>query len=127
MMSRLPVAMLAFLLAACASGGSGTAANRDRNLITAEEVAAAKAAHALDLVQQLRPHWLRARGPVSIRSSTPDYPVVYVDGIRSSDPNILERIAAPIVFEIRFLAGRDATTMYGLDHSGGAILVKTRR
>jgi outer membrane cobalamin receptor len=127
MAGRLLKATMMLLLVACASGGSASEGGRKRELISAEEIAAARATHALDLVQQLRPNWLRARGPVSMRGGSPDYPVVYVDGIRSSDPRALENLAAQIVLEIRFLAGRDATTLYGLDHSGGAIMVRTRR
>lgn len=116
---------LPMLLGCAASAGSGPRPG-DRNLLTAEEIASVRATHALDIIRQLRPTWLRGRGPVSMRNSTPDYPVIYVDGVRAGTPDILERIPAVTVLDIRFLSGRDATTLYGLDHSGGAILLRTR-
>ena len=127
MMRKLVAVTWVFILVACASGVGETGTGRDRNLITLDEIDATRATNALDLVQQLRPNWLRGRGPVSIGRNTPDLPVIYVDGIRSGDPNALERVAAQIVFEIRYLAGPDASQRFGLDHAGGAILVNTRR
>ena len=126
MVSRTVVAALLLLLVGCASGGAAGPTGGDRNLITAEEIAAVSAATAADLVNQLRPNWLRARGPVSMGRNVPDVPIVYVDGVRSGDISVLDRISSQVVTGMRFLPGRDATTMYGLDHGGGVIMVSTR-
>jgi len=98
--------------------------DRNRNVITAEEVAECEgeARNALELVVHLRPTWLRA----GMRSSAPDAPIIYLDGVRSNDPSALEFLSTLAVQEIRFLSRRDATTRYGPNHGGGAILVTTR-
>ncbi len=127
MVSRFLVPASLLLLAACASGRRIPTPEPDRNAITAEEVAASPAATVRDLIRQLRPTWLRSHGPGSMRNTAPELPVVYIDRVRTNDPNILDRLSPQIVREIRFLNGRDATTAYGFDHGGGAILIFTGR
>lgn len=122
-------AALMFWGAACASGSGSTpeGPDRDRNRISPEEIAAEPVTSAAELVERLRPAWLRSRGPASIRSGAPSLPIVYIDGVRSGGPEALRRITTQIIREIRFINGRDATTTYGLDHGAGVILVSTGR
>jgi hypothetical protein len=127
MMKRVWVATLALLLVACASGPSSGQRGRDRNLITAEEIAALPPTNASDIVERLRPNWLRYRGPSSIRDGTPVVPIIYIDDIRSGSLQDLLRVRSEIIREIRYINGRDATTKWGLDHGGGVILVTTGR
>lgn len=127
MTNRLFFAAGLLLVASCASSPSQGGTSRFSNVITAEEIAATNVATAGDVIRQLRPNWLQSRGPVSITRGAPELPVIYVDEVRSSDPEALDRIARQIVFEIRYLNGRDATTLYGMGHGGGAIMVRTRR
>jgi len=128
---RNPVltAALMFWVAACASAADTTPGgpDRDRNRISPEEIAAEPVTTAAELVNRLRPAWLRSRGPESIRSGTPSFPIVYIDGVRSGGPEALRGISTQIIREIRFINGRDATTKYGLDHGAGVILVSTGR
>lgn len=120
-----PIAAL--VIAACASSG-GSGPSRDRNTITAEEVAAlTQAGTAYDVVQQLRPEYLRTRGLRSMSASEPAGAVVYVDNVRRGGPASLRAIPRESVLDIRYLNGADATTMYGTNHGDGAILVRTRR
>jgi len=127
MLNRLLFATSALLLVSCASAPSTPAPRRDRNLITAEEIAAEPATSAAELLERLRPTWLRNRGPTSIGSGAPSYPIVYIDEVRSGGPEALSRVSSQIVREIRFINGRDATTRWGMDHGGGVILVTTGR
>ena len=127
MMKRALLATSALLLAACASGGSPGEATRDRNLITAEEIATVPITTAWELVSRLRPEWLRNRGPASMRASAPEYPVVYIDEVSSGGLEALQRISSIAIAEVRFISARDAATRFGLNHGGGAIMVKTRR
>jgi len=128
---RNPVltAALMFWVAACASASDPTPGgpDRDRNRISPEEIAAEPVMSAAELVERLRPAWLRSRGPESIRSGAPSLPIVYIDGVRSGGPEALRGIITQIIREIRFINGRDATTKYGLDHGAGVILVSTGR
>lgn len=125
-MRPLALIVLAVLLASCASSGSRSG-GRDRNIITAEEIADVQVATAYDVVQTLRPEYLRTRGLRSMSASEPQGAVVYVDNVRRGGPESLRTLPRESVLEIRYLNGADATTMYGTNHGDGAILVRTRR
>jgi hypothetical protein len=122
-----PALVLSFvILAACASSSGTQGPARQRNLITAAEIATVQTGSAYDVVQSLRPEFLRARG-TSAGTGVQEFAVVYVDGVRAGDPNELRRVPREVLQEIRYLSGNDATTMYGTGHGGGAILVVTKR
>ena len=97
-----------------------------RNVITREEIQerAPDAKTALDVVQRLRPQFLRTRPSSSVQSQ--NVPVkVYVNG--SARPGIaaLREIQSHAVIEIVYLSGGDATMEFGREHENGAIKVKT--
>lgn len=132
-MKKMPSWMAALLvLAACATppadpaDSTGRTTSRDRNVLTAEEIATIDVATAADAVERLRPSWLRNRGAASL-SGGADVPIVYVDDIRFGPVSQLQRIAARTVFEIRFIPGTDTGIKYGLGHGGGVIAVRTVR
>jgi len=128
MKRRLLIAGVALMLASCSWKNSGSSTpSRSSNLISSDEIAAVNATTASDIIRQLRPNWLRSRGPSSTSRAVPELPIVYVDDVRNGDTSALDRIPSHNIAEIRFLAGRDATTRFGMDHGGGAILVKTKR
>jgi hypothetical protein len=53
--------------------------------------------------------------------------VVYIAGVRQQGgPAVLRQVRFGDVREIQYLGGVDATTRYGTDHAGGAILVILR-
>jgi hypothetical protein len=110
----------------CATGGAGAGASRS-GPITVEEVRASAARNAYDLVQSLRPQWLRGRGATSLRSTEPTLPLVYVEGIREGSTESLRRIGTDVIAGIEFLSASDATNRYGTGHTGGVILVSLRR
>ncbi|NJD20655.1 MAG: hypothetical protein FIA95_15400 [Gemmatimonadetes bacterium] len=66
-----------------------------------------------------RPRFLRPRAALSLE------PVVYVDGVRANELGDLHSVALPDVVDVRFMSGPDATTRFGTDHVGGALLVWT--
>jgi len=123
---------------------------RERYLITAEEAASASANSALDVVEQLRPQWLRRdqeRGALSLGAgrsagrSLPDedqqtragQPMpedppklkVFVDGTEG-DLQDLRRIPKEQVAELRYLTGSEAQTRYGPRFAAGVIEVTLR-
>ena len=117
-----PLLAIAVLAGACASGGQGGApSRRDRNLITAAEIAEDPIiTNAFEAVRRLRPDWLRARG----RSGPP---VVYHGEAKWSDSaNGLTGIAIAGLLEIRYYSRSDATTRWGRGILGGVIQVITR-
>jgi hypothetical protein len=124
-MRSLLVLLAALVIASCASSGQG-GSSRNRDVITMDEMANVQVSNAFELIQRLRPEFLRSRGSQSMRSPQGLTPVVYVDGVRQGDTSMLQRLPKESIQEIRYLNGRDATTQYGTDHGGGALLVRTR-
>lgn len=94
---------------------------RNSNLITMEEVQRSSAADALQLVQTLRPAWLRIRG---LQSFTDDgLVVVYLDQVRLGGPASLRSIPVVAVETVQFLDAAAATQRWGTGHTHGAILI----
>lgn len=124
----IPTALLA-LIALAATGCATTGAaddGRSRNVITAEEIREVQALTAYDAVQRLRPAFLR-RGRVNLQDDTVTYPIVYLDDLRMGPVDELRRIRAAEVVRIEYLSGSDATMRFGTGHSGGALIVTSRR
>ena len=124
----LVFASAAALLTACASArekGSDHAA--DRNELTAEEVASQQHASAYELILKLRPRWLEGRRRQSVAYRTAGQVVVYLDGSFAGGPDFLRRFMASDIESARYLTPIEAESQYGKTHSGGAILLRTRR
>ena len=51
---------------------------------------------------------------------------VYLDGAKYGDTQTLKIINGERVSRVQYLNGSEATTRYGADHVGGAILITTR-
>jgi hypothetical protein len=126
-MRILRVVLIGLLLASCASSGPRDGAGRRRDTITVEEIGRLQVANGFEVVQQLRPEYLRTRGVQSMQAAGTQAAVVYVDGVRQGGPEALRQIPRESIQEIRYLNGSDATTQFGTNHGGGAILVRTRR
>lgn len=117
--------LVALLLAGCASS-SEPGQRRDLSLITYNEIeeATASAATAHDLVQRLRPQWLRKRGRSNVGFEVEV--MVYVDGARYGGADMLAQIPSLSVTEMRYLRPSEASDRYGANHDQGAILVMLR-
>jgi hypothetical protein len=117
------LAALALVLTVAACGkneiNNGTV-SRNSNIITREEIAGTTVESAYDAVQRLRPMFLRPR---STGSRSNALAVVFIDGVRRGDPEVLRAIAARSVEEIRFITAVDATTRYGTNIEGGVLQV----
>lgn len=98
-----------------------------RNVITREEIQdrAPDARTALDVVQRLRPQFLRTRPSGSVQSQNTVPIKVYVDGTSRAGVASLREIQSIAVVEIVYLNGNDATMEFGREHENGAIKVKT--
>lgn len=110
----------------CVAGGAGTGASRTGPIERAD-VEASSARNAYDLVQSLRPQWLRGRGATSLRNTQPALPVVYVDGMRFGPVESLRQLTVESLQRLEFMSAPDATNRFGTGHGGGALLVQTRR
>lgn len=111
------------VLTGCASASTGT--TRDRSVLTREEIVDANELNALDLIRVHRPHWLRIRGSTSFNSEP--VIVVYIDGVRAGEPDLLADVATINIEEVRHYDARQAQFKFGVGHVQGAIEVITRR
>ena len=119
---------LALALAACGPHRTGhTTAAHQRDVITADEIAAIDATTAYDVVKRLRPQFLSGRGPVSLRNPTDPTPIVYLDGVRYGDVSTLAAIDAARIATIRHYTGPEAQVKFGTDHAGGAIVITSKQ
>ncbi|MFV2007666.1 MAG: hypothetical protein ACC667_09475 [Longimicrobiales bacterium] len=114
--------------AACASA-SRSEADFDRNVLTQEEIQSVQAMNLFEVVQRLRPRWLRVRGGTRSFNLETEI-VVYQNGMLLGGPESLRQMETKIAYEIRWLDGaRAVATLSGLStgrHVFGAIVVYTR-
>lgn len=121
---------LAILLAATGcgmrSGGDLPPGSRS-DLIGFEELQQrGQYSNLYDLIDILRPRWLRAQGGPDTFTTREGQVQVHVDGNWLGGVAALRGISVPGVTSIQWLAPLDASARYGLDHSHGAIVVSTR-
>jgi len=121
---RTLVAALALsaVVTGCASGGAGgdgtPRASRDR--IVAEELAPLQQLNAFEVVQRLRPAWLRIRAG--------NLPAVVLDGTPlEGGTETLRTYRVGEIRELRYLSPADATMRFGTGYPAGAILIITGR
>lgn len=89
-------------------------------VLSIDELSRAPGRNALELLQELRPQYLRNRGPLHA-------PTVFVDYLRRGGTDALREIPASSIAEIRYLDSRDATQLFGSGYTGGIIHVLTAR
>jgi len=123
----LAILSVSLLSSSCASGGERQAPSRASTVITLEEIQVSSASNALELIQQLRSHWLRGRGPTGFRDPQPTLPVVYLEGISYGSVEGLREFSTQGIAEIRFIDPPSATMRFGTGHTGGVIQVIPRR
>lgn len=121
---RLLPVLITVILTACASA-PGTPTPNNQDVITASEIEAAGVSNVHDLVQKLRPQWLRKRGEGSFFQQSDV--AVYVDDTPVGGPDQLESISSADVESLQFLDSRRATFRFGSGHEHGIILVKMKK
>jgi len=136
MRARLLVTVLMVAVSSgCASGGATSGAshsNRSRDFIPEAEITsrARDATNALQIIELLRPEMLRSRGvssPAPTAKPDESFPRVYVDDIAFGNINTLSNLSTLSIKEIRFINAQNATTRWGTGHTGGVILVTTKK
>jgi hypothetical protein len=124
---------ISVLLGGCASVPATPGVTRDPNVITAEEIAKNPSSNAYELIQRLRPSFLRTRGAVH-GAPQPDGSnsfekvdlVVYLNESRLGGSEQLRQLQTNDIREIRYYSASDATTKWGTGHSAGAIQIISR-
>ena len=126
-MRTLAIAAAALLtLGACGGGKPQHVTPRDRNLITADEIAKSNATNAYEAVERLRPAFLRTRGSQSLQNQEPPTPMVYIDGMRYGPLQTLTSVPAIGIVSIQYLNAIEATQRFGFGNEGGAIMITTK-
>lgn len=120
-MRRAALVLLAGVLVGCAGQAVGGAPSRRQDMITAEEIAQVQVQTADEVIRRLRPSWLTGNNPRALPA------MIYLDGMRMGDATFLRQIQASDVGSMRFMSPPEAAETYGLNHSGGAILIVTKR
>lgn len=113
---------LAPMVSACATSTSPRCARAGpsgSDRVTGRELLATGASDLHAALRLARPHFLRSR------AARKDAPVLYVDGVRVGDLSYLRSLPVRDVAAVRALGRSDATTRFGTDHVGGALLVTT--
>ena len=129
-MIRLVLLAAIAVAAACSSAPVAEDGPRMRNsnVLLVDEIEASRSPGwtAHDLITSLRPQFLRSRGVSSLRSTAPTTAAVYVDGMRFGEIESLRSLPALQILRIEYINASDATTRFGTDHVGGAILISTK-
>ena len=113
------------------------AQKKDRNLITREEIitSAQKDGDLYQAIRSLRSHFLnkprgqrtmdvqRGPGGMQVGNTAALEPIVYLNGNKLGELNLLKNILAADVFEVRYLDPARAQDEFGADASGGAVVV----
>jgi len=96
--------------------------NPDR--ISRIEIDEAGPTSAYDLVQKLRPMWLRKRGQTSFTQEGDV--VVYLDGTRLGAREALRGVSTVNLESLEYIDAGRATNRFGAGHVNGAILLRSR-
>lgn len=103
-------------VAGCASAGSSRPPGATADRIVQEEFLEVGDVDGYLAIQRLRSSWLRVRNQV-------DPPVVYVNGARWHNVDVLRSLRARGIALAERINATDATTRFGTGHTGGAILI----
>ena len=124
----LSALLLTLTLAGCASGASSSGGG-DPSRISAEQLREldSEGLNALQVVQRLKPQWLRTRGTATFGGGGAEvFARLVVDGVPFGESGDLRSLDATDIEDIAYLSAGDATTRFGTGYVGGAILVRTR-
>jgi hypothetical protein len=118
------VPMLALAIAACAtSAASPRPARSSSTVIGTEELAAATQSNLLDVIQALRPHWLR---PQTTTMTSGGEIVVYIESQRLGGPEALRQFHPSAAAQVRYFSPSEAQLRFGLGNLSGAIQIMPR-
>jgi hypothetical protein len=128
---RIAIPLLVLLIAGCASAGgketsSSPRPNRNRNLITLDEIQNSHETTAYTLIQSLRPNMLVTRGATSLTLQDPGI-VVFIDDQRFGNVESLKSLQPTNIGEVRYLSASEAQSRWGVGYPQGVILITSRK
>lgn len=116
--------LLLLLAAGCATSGGSTTLSGNTDLIERDDILGSNRGTAYEVIEMLRPQWLRARSDQSVLREGGI--LVYVDDVRYGDLNSLRAISAREVFRMQRYSSTAASQRWGPGHSDGVIYISTR-
>lgn len=114
------VLFLLLLNSACGMNARGSLQGGG-DTMSREEILGANRGTLYEVVELLRPHWLRNQSV-----NRPGGIVVYMDDVRFGDVDSLRNLLAREIFEIRRYSATSASQRWGPGHSDGVLEVRTR-
>ena len=119
-----------FFALACASvqtpGATGGSGRRDMVLDAEIQANTSAGTTVYDLVSKIRPEYLRTHGPNTMHDMSAPTAVVYLDNVKFGTVDDMRTISVDRVKQIQYLSSSSATTRFGADQPGGAILLTSR-
>jgi hypothetical protein len=104
---------------------------RRSDILTAEEIerSQGRGSTAFDVVQSLRPRWLRASEVLLTPSAAPiieQGPHVYMNDVDQGDAEYLKTIPVELIAEMRWLSANQAASRYGPTSNPGIVVALKR-
>jgi hypothetical protein len=113
---------------ACASTTTGIPRQpTDRNVIYQTELESVGSSNLYELIERVRPNFLRSRGPTSLTTAGDEYPIVFVDGRRYGDLASLKSLITSQVSEVRYYDASAAAAKFGMINAPGVIDVHIKQ
>ena len=126
-LARALAAVLVVLSAACVTSSSqadsGAAPRGSRNVITLEEIRATRQTNLYDVVNRVRPAWLRPRTVSPVSPGTDGGVQVYRENTRIGSVGTLRTMSVDNVARLEYLDASSAQLRYGHGNSNGVIVV----
>ena len=108
----------------CTSGAGSAGTPRvqaDRNVINQVELESVGSTNLYELIEKVRPNFLRSRGQTSLNTSGQEYPAVYVDGRPYGDIASLRTIITSQVALVHYYDAPAAAARFGAINAPGVI------
>jgi hypothetical protein len=118
--------LLLVVAAACAASAPGGAVSTSSNraLVTEAEIPTSGTESAYELVQRIRPEFLRvhpAQGSTGANGNLAPAPILVVNGQRVGGLEDLKTIPASSLSTIRYYTIEEAKRRFGMQYGGGAL------
>jgi hypothetical protein len=127
---RVLASFLVALTAACATAAAPeNPISTNRSVITDAEIPTTGTESALDLIQRLRPEYLRAKPTQTYNGATSNVappPSVFFNGTRIGELADLRQISAPTLSMIRYYNIEEGKRKFGMQYGGGVIEIRYR-
>jgi hypothetical protein len=116
--------------AACASPPAPEAAQpTNRTMITDAEIPTTGTESAYDLIQRIRPEYLRPRPTqtyMGAKSNEAPPPALVFNGQRLGDVGDLRQVPAPSLSYVRYYSIEEGKRKFGMQYGGGVIEIRYR-